>query len=190
VVDLTLSRATLHFWDLGGDASLRRIWTRYYDEADVFVWAMDSQDWIDLVVTSDAADSNEGEKEVRRSREARRNESWDTLASLRSQSHHLTSLPLLLIFTQFDKVDWKGTAIEFSSTLKSILQEKFDQLAKAEETELEEEMNQLDHTMEGKDYRRHIWKDWQVLTCSAKDGTGAGRFVDWLHSHANTTQER
>lgn len=81
VLHLNLAHATLHFWDLGGEESLRRLWSRYYDEANVLVWAMDSQCWATLAfkdsgemacITDDSADELA-------MREARRQESWQAL---------------------------------------------------------------------------------------------------------------
>jgi GTPase SAR1 family protein len=85
VLDINLANATLHFWDLGGEESLRRLWGRYYDDANVLVWAMDSQDWAALAV-----DHNEGEAYITEEsgdelaiREARRQESWQALGEYR-----------------------------------------------------------------------------------------------------------
>lgn len=61
-------------------------------------------------------------------------------------------------------------ASQFEGQIKPILQEKFSLLAKAEESELEEEMNQFDHSSQGKENQRQIWSEWHVITCSAKDG--------------------
>ncbi|KAI9619690.1 hypothetical protein H4Q26_014072 [Puccinia striiformis f. sp. tritici PST-130] len=41
---ITLSSTYLKFWDLGGSKDIRRIWEKYYDEADAICWVMDSQD--------------------------------------------------------------------------------------------------------------------------------------------------
>ena len=89
VLDLKLSRATLHFWDLGGEASLRRLWGRYFDEADVLVWAMDSRDWAGLVADEDTGGSedeyDDGDgHEQQLVREARRQESWEALGEYSS----------------------------------------------------------------------------------------------------------
>ncbi|POV99724.1 hypothetical protein PSTT_13577 [Puccinia striiformis] len=41
---ITLSSTYLKFWDLGGSKDIRRIWEKYYDEADAICWVIDSQD--------------------------------------------------------------------------------------------------------------------------------------------------
>jgi ADP-ribosylation factor related protein 1 len=81
VLDLNLAHTTLHFWDLGGEESLRRLWSRYYDEANVLVWAMDSQDWAALALkgSSEEAYITEDSTDELAMREARRQESWRAL---------------------------------------------------------------------------------------------------------------
>lgn len=85
VLDLDVGSANLHFWDLGGEASLRRLWSRYYTDADVLVYAMDSRDWVGIVaahVTSSNADDglgDEGDDVSPETRRKRREESWGTL---------------------------------------------------------------------------------------------------------------
>lgn len=37
-------RATFTFWDLGGQAALRSLWGKYYDEAHGLVYVVDSED--------------------------------------------------------------------------------------------------------------------------------------------------
>lgn len=170
-MNLNLSQATLHFWDLGGEESLRRLWGRYYDEANVLVWAMDSQDWVGLT----------SERTIEE-HEAKRQESWQTLSKLRSHSQ-LASLPLLILFTKIDELD-SDQASQFERNIKQIVGEQIDALESAEKSELEEEMNHLDHSLEGQQQTRQIWNEWQVILTSAKDGTGVEEFVEWLHTHA------
>jgi hypothetical protein len=50
------------------------------------------------------------------------------------------------------------------------MRDHFTALEAAEKTELEEEMNHLDHTLEGQLQSRHIWSDWQVVVSSARTG--------------------
>ena len=60
----------LHFWDLGGEAPLRRLWEQYYKEAQILIWVVDGNDWKDQ-----EGESEEKEKE----KLERRNSDWDLL---------------------------------------------------------------------------------------------------------------
>jgi hypothetical protein len=178
------------------------LWNRYFEEADVFVWAMNAYDW-ESVISSGENEGKGGSKddygddeESKEVRLARMQDSWNSLgeqnrermareesddsvklllllspcssAALRSHSH-LTSLPLLILFTHMDKLE-PARALRFQEQITSILQERMSELSKAEETELEEEMNQFDRSAHAKESSRQIWAEWQVVTCSAKDG--------------------
>lgn len=72
VLDLTLSSVVLHFWDLGGDKSLRRLWPRYYSEADALLWVMDIRDWFGVsnITNEDNVDDDENESYRTRRRNA------------------------------------------------------------------------------------------------------------------------
>lgn len=89
-------------------------------------------------------------------------------ATLRSHSH-LTSLPLLILFTRLDQLHPKRSA-RFQAEIKPVLEAKFAELAKTEERDLDEEMRQLDQSAQGKEHERRIWSEWQVTFSSAKDG--------------------
>lgn len=180
VLNLNLSQATLHFWDLGGEESLQRLWGRYYDEANVLVWAMDSQDWFALTSGEGGNGSYTGEEQEEH--EVKRQESWHTLSKLKSHSQ-LASLPLLILFTKIDKLD-SEQANQFERNIKQVVREQMNALDTAEKAELEEEMNHLDHTLQGQQQARQVWNEWQVILSSAKDGTGVDEFVEWLHTHA------
>ncbi|UZJ54586.1 hypothetical protein CBS101457_003906 [Exobasidium rhododendri] len=193
VLDIKLSRATLHFWDLGGEASLRRLWNRYFEEADVFVWAINAYDWISLITIGEGEedaqeDDDDDDTESKGVKMARAEESWKALSALRSHSH-LTSIPLLILCTHMDQLDVKQAA-HFEEQIKTILQERLTELRRVEDLELNDEMNRFDQSKQADDYGRHIWSEWQVITCSAKDGSGSDNFINWLHSHAKTSQDR
>jgi GTPase SAR1 family protein len=89
VINLTLSSCTLHCWDLGGQSSLRSMWTRYLDDAEVLVWAMDANDWLSAaeVPTPTAQELENLPQEYQQDSGAqseadslrRRNESWAVL---------------------------------------------------------------------------------------------------------------
>ena len=84
VINLTLSSCTLHCWDLGGQSSLRSMWTRYYDDAQVLVWAMDANDWLSAAdVPPPTAQKKEQLPSPPDQNEAeslrRRNEAWAVL---------------------------------------------------------------------------------------------------------------
>lgn len=91
VLDLTLKRTILHFWDLGGEKSLRRIWPQYFDQAQALVWVMDICDWMDeeearvslAFLDEEEHDTNgddEGGKALKRETRAMRQEdTWNAL---------------------------------------------------------------------------------------------------------------
>lgn len=99
VLDLSVSSAVLHFWDLGGDASLRRLWARYCDDADVLVYAMDARDWLASVEVSQTEGEADGDEDIEgdwrhtqkdtdAARERRRDDAWATLGEIPGEGAH------------------------------------------------------------------------------------------------------
>jgi GTPase involved in cell partitioning and DNA repair len=90
--------------------------------------------------------------------------------SVKLRSHsRITSLPLLVLFTRIDELEEKQVS-RFERNIKQVMREQFAVLEAAEKTELEEEMNHLDHTLEGQSESRHIWSEWEVIVSSARSG--------------------
>jgi hypothetical protein len=131
---------------------------------------MNAQDWIALTNDATSGDTyiTEESGDELALREARRQESWQALVKLRANPH-ITSLPLLVLFTQSDLLE-ANQAGQFERKIKRVMEDHFTALEAAEKTELEEEMNHLDHTLEGQLHSRHIWSEWQVIVSSARDG--------------------
>ena len=48
VLEVTLPKLHLHFWDLGGSPSVRTLWSKYYDESDAVVWVVDARHFLTL----------------------------------------------------------------------------------------------------------------------------------------------
>ena len=38
----------MHFWDLGGNPSVRTLWSKYFDESDAIVWVVDARHFVAL----------------------------------------------------------------------------------------------------------------------------------------------
>ena len=108
VINLTLSSCTLHCWDLGGQSSLRSMWTRYFDDAEVLVWAMDANDWLSAAdVPPPTAQEKEqlpslsegGQDEADSLR--RRNEAWAVLGESLPRQSREYSLIISFFLKQF-----------------------------------------------------------------------------------------
>lgn len=158
VVDLRLRYATLHFWDLGGEQSLRSIWSRYMYDAHALVWAMNARDW---AATTEMAEWNEEvegiEDDGRPYDEAmalrRRNESWEALTTLRKDGQ-IAALPLLIIMTQIDRLTVPQQR-HFESAITDVIRRKI-----ADQRVIEGIGAQNKDDDDG----------WHVMVCSAKTG--------------------
>jgi ADP-ribosylation factor related protein 1 len=147
VVDLRLRYATLHFWDLGGEQSLRSIWSRYVYDAHALVWAMNALDW--AAATMDVTEaSQDGETIDQALALRRRNESWEALTDLRRKDGQIAQLPLLIIMTQVDQLT-PTQQEHFRDAIKDVIRRKLaDQRLSDGRTE----------------------EDWGLVICSAKTG--------------------
>lgn len=47
VLDLPYNKSILHFWDLGGAVTMRKLWSQYVPDAHTIVWVLDAQLWVD-----------------------------------------------------------------------------------------------------------------------------------------------
>lgn len=99
VFTLTLPSSQLHFWDLGGSASVRSLWRRYFEESHALVWVVDAGDFADL-----AQDGKGKGKGKTTEASERREESWKTLAGLLAHPS-LEGLPLLILANKVDAHD-------------------------------------------------------------------------------------
>lgn len=95
VINLNLSSCTLHCWDLGGQASIRSMWTRYLEDADGLVWTMDATDWLSAAEVPPASEKEreslpqQSQQEERSGQSEadsirRRNETWSVLGKCSS----------------------------------------------------------------------------------------------------------
>lgn len=189
VINLTLSSCTLHCWDLGGQESLRSMWTRYLDDAEVLVWAMDANDWLSAAdVPPPTAQEKErlpqeyqqdagAQSEAESSR--RRNEAWSVLADLR-KNKHIASLPLLIIMTKVDKLA-PSQVEHFRLSIRDVMERKLSEFSS------DEERMQRDGTNGNADSdgvgsgNVGYWSDWHLIVCSAATGEGVNEFIEWLH---------
>lgn len=75
VLDVAIpsTSTVLHFWDLGGEPPLRRLWEQYFTEADMLMWVVDGNDWQDQEVEEEA------ETDLQREKMERRNQDWNIL---------------------------------------------------------------------------------------------------------------
>lgn len=91
----------MHFWDLGGSPSVRTLWSKYYDESDAVVFAVDARDFLPL---HDPVDKGKGKakapdagSEACEAREL----AWKLLGESHLTPLHHVSAILTQVFTLF-----------------------------------------------------------------------------------------
>lgn len=108
-------------------------------------------------------------------------------ASLRSHSR-IRALPLLIVLTKLDHAS-PAAASSARTRIKGLLADRLAGLEEAEESDLRDEMENIDGLAKPK-AGSGAWEDWDVVGCSAKDGTGLATLVDWLNARAQQRPRR
>lgn len=55
VLNVTYKRSIMHFWDLGGAASMRSLWDEYLPDAHALVWVIDAPRWAQNTTDTEGA---------------------------------------------------------------------------------------------------------------------------------------
>lgn len=102
-------------------------------------------------------------------------------ASLRSHSR-IRALPLLIVLTKTDRVS-PNIISGVQDRIKSVLSERLVGLEEAEESDLRDEMENIEGLASPK-RGSGAWEDWDAIACSAQDATGLQRLLEWLDTRA------
>lgn len=128
VLEVTLPNMHLHFWDLGGSASVRALWSKYYDESDAIVWVVDARHFLAL----DAHKQKQQQGDIKGKGKASepdagseaynaRESSWKLLSQLLIDPS-LEGRPILIVANKTD--DCGSISPDFARTIKSWFAEK------------------------------------------------------------------
>ncbi|EPQ29769.1 uncharacterized protein PFL1_02442 [Pseudozyma flocculosa PF-1] len=192
VFDLTLPSSHLHFWDLGGSASVRSLWQKYYEESHALVWVVDARDWIGCDDDDDEGGTKDKGKAVQTpedvERQTRREESWTTLASLLDHPS-LEGLPILILANKVDACSAtsdstasQNEAVAVARRIKRWIGRRMADVAAADTTTAAAEyQNGQDHVGIPHAQAPAAGYEWDVVATSALDGTGVSDAVDWLY---------
>ncbi|KAN0059923.1 ADP-ribosylation factor protein 3 [Thecaphora frezii] len=187
VFTLTLPSTHLHFWDLGGSASVRSLWASYYQESHALVFVVDARDFLDLDLDAprslDKSDKGKGkaqEAPEQSERAQRRDEVWRTLAPL-LEHPELQGVPVLVVANRVDEVQTEQVAAlpkRVERWLKGCLDASLAQAEAeggGEGGEAERQQARETTALVQTGY------EWDVVATSAMDGTGVHDAVDWLY---------
>ncbi|GAC72170.1 rhoa GTPase effector DIA/Diaphanous [Moesziomyces antarcticus T-34] len=187
VLELSLPRIHLHFWDLGGSPSVRTLWSKYYDESDAVVWVVDARHFLplhrhsDKVPTSQAPDAGTDSF-------AAREASWKLLSELLMHPS-LEACPVLIVANCVDEC-------ESSEGLARTIKQWFSDKLASDDTDVaaaagdnvfaDDEAYRAPSTsvLGEREY------EWDVVLASAFDGMGVHDVVDWLAGRVQRSAPR
>ncbi|EST04730.1 Small GTPase superfamily, ARF/SAR type [Kalmanozyma brasiliensis GHG001] len=196
VLELPLDKMTMHFWDLGGSPSVRRLWTKYYDESDAVVWVVDAGHFLALHSQSQQQRSGDvkgkgkaTEPDVGTEAYEARELSWKLLSEL-LKNPSLEGCPILIVANKANEN--QSTSTDLASTVKQWFAEKLaridDDPDEAASAQAPAQTSNVFADNEEESYRSptrsHRNYEWGVILTSALEGTGVYDAVDWLQIRA------
>lgn len=156
---MTYKRSVLHFWDLGGAASMRVLWDEYLPDAAAVVWVLDAPRW--------AHDATiDGER-----RPTYRAAVCDALFQL-AQDAAARDQPIVVVAAQLDQAPFAGPGLDQASgaaLVENVHIHIVEQWAKfVDETTSAATLN----------------PQWTFVGLSAASGDGVPAALDTIHSKA------